>query len=515
MRMTLLTNWLARLLRRNVRSKPQRVTSWSGLDSLEDRQVLSGFRFDFGGTTSPVASGYERVPVVSFDNARGWGWATRSGVGSIDRYRGDTVAPDLTRDFHYGRDNTFRVNVANGVYDIMLQLGDYSSLRDRINIDIEGNRVETNVSTARGQFFQKTYRATINDGQLSVRLTDAGGLNSYWAINSLDVRPIATTEAVATVGLTSGWASFGQALSPNAAFEELRVGTLPTQTDVKTRWPDGSIRFAVVTAEVTNGGSYAVTPAFFGSGHVQNDAMPTEVRFTTGLADMPQAIAALPSAAAPDSLWLDGVLATEGRWSVIPTDVDGHELSGLRVLFDQRTYLDGSQRLAVTVENADDTASNQLRNLDVQIWADADRNGLLDELLFDRSDIAMGSGTRFIQRFDFGLNASTVTPDLEPLFRSGALPRYAAAVTNTIDSAFDENGSLRPEFDLLGPGDLNPYMGSPGGRPEIAPYTDWTARYLVHQSPEQAEYLLRMGDLAGSWPIHLREPTDGDRKSVV
>ena len=108
-----------------------------------------------------------------------------------------------------------------------------------------------------------------------------------------------------------------------------------------------------------------------------------------------------------------------------------------------------------------------------------------------------------------------MTPDLEPLFRSGALPRYAAAVTNTIDSAFDENGTLRPEFDLLGPGDLNPYMGSPGGRPEIAPYTDWTARYLVHQSPEQAEYLLRMGDLAGSWPIHLREPTDGHLVSLT
>ena len=52
-------------------------------------------------------------------------------------------------------------------------------------------------------------------------------------------------------------------------------------------------------------------------------------------------------------------------------------------------------------------------------------------------------------------------------------------------------------------------MGSPGGRPDVAPYTDWTARYLVHHRPEQLKYLLRTADLARSWPIHLREPNDG------
>ena len=324
---------------------------------------------------------------------------------------------------------------------------------------------------------------------------------------------------LATVGLTPGWATFGQALPPDAAFESLQVGTLPTQIDVKTRWPDGSIRFAVVTAEVAEPGSYAITPAFFGGGgHTAIGATPVEARFTidgTEVTDELSAIAAIPAATAPDALWLDGELVTEGRWSVIPTDDSAVELSGMRVLFDLRQYRDGARRLAVTIENADDTTDNQRRNLAVQIWADADGNGLLDELLFDRSGLAMGSGTRFIQRFDFGLTASAVTPDLEPVFRSGALPRYAAGVTDVTESAFDENGQLRPEFDLLGPGDLNPYMGSPAGRPEIAPYTDWTARYLVHRRPEQANYLLRMGDLAGSWPIHLREPSDGRLVSLA
>src|SRR5262249_2484283 len=71
-----------------------------------------------------------------------------------------------------------------------------------------------------------------------------------------------------------------------------------------------------------------------------------------------------------------------------------------------------------------------------------------------------------------------------------------------------------PKFDLLQPGHLNPDMREHGGRPELAPYPDWTARYLVHRSPEQRRYVLAHGDLAGSWPVHLREPEGGGKAGL-
>ncbi len=61
--------------------------------------------------------------------------------------------------------------------------------------------------------------------------------------------------------LTRGWATFGIALPQGVARGGLKVGKLPTQTDVKTTWPDGSIRFAVVTASVVTAGAYSITPA--------------------------------------------------------------------------------------------------------------------------------------------------------------------------------------------------------------------------------------------------------------
>src|SRR5437764_6216631 len=48
-----------------------------------------------------------------------------------------------------------------------------------------------------------------------------------------------------------------EAVPAGVAFDALQVGTLTTQTDVKTIWDDFSIRFAVVTVNVPAEGDYA------------------------------------------------------------------------------------------------------------------------------------------------------------------------------------------------------------------------------------------------------------------
>src|SRR5215210_2246660 len=65
-------------------------------------------------------------------------------------------------------------------------------------------------------------------------------------------------ETLATYSLSAGWATFGLALPPGKAFSAVAVGSLPTQTDVKVRYADQSIRFAVVTARIPSAGTYAI-----------------------------------------------------------------------------------------------------------------------------------------------------------------------------------------------------------------------------------------------------------------
>ena len=45
---------------------------------------------------------------------------------------------------------------------------------------------------------------------------------------------------------------------------------------------------------------------------------------------------------------------------------------------------------------------------------------------------------------------------------------------------------------------------STGGRPEIGPYPLWMVRFLLTMEPRWRDFVLAAGDLAGSWPIHVR-----------
>src|SRR5262249_43809681 len=108
--------------------------------------------------------------------------------------------------------------------------------------------------------------------------------------------------------------------------------------------------------------------------------------------------------------------------------------------------------------------------------------------------------TRWRKLFTFGSSAvATIAPDMAPFNAAPALPPYLSLVANL---AYTPTGTT---FDILQPGALTPNMPDHGGRQELAPYPDWTARYLVHKDQTQRAYVLANGDLSGSWPVHVRE----------
>jgi hypothetical protein len=163
-------------------------------------------RFDFGTATSPVAQGYTRVTHADrFDAAVGYGWQVGS-VFSISRSAGT----DLTRDVNYTRDATFAVNLANGEYDVIVTLGDTGQPHDQIGVFLEGVSVDS-VTTATGTTVARTYRTSVSDAQLTLRLADLGGSDPWVMINGLDVVRVGS-------GIqSSGWA-VGQPSIPARSF---------------------------------------------------------------------------------------------------------------------------------------------------------------------------------------------------------------------------------------------------------------------------------------------------------
>jgi hypothetical protein len=293
--------------------------------------------------------------------------------------------------------------------------------------------------------------------------------------------------AIATVTLTAGWATFGQGVPQGAASAALKVGTLTTQTDVKSRWPDGSIKFALVTVDVPSAGSYTITPAAPPTGTFAPVLPTASVRLTIGGTTY---VAALPSSLSND-VWMSGPLAYEARSVVTPSAGTAHPF--LRVNFDTRVYSNGKGRVDVAVENVLDKVGATTVTYDVAIAV----NG---QTVFTQAGVQHYYLTRWRKVFPIaGTIVASITPDIRPFNIARILPPYLPLVDNQIGVP------TGVEFDILNSGALDRNMPAHGGRPELAPYPDWTARYLVHKDQTQRSYVLANGDLSGSWPIHVRE----------
>jgi hypothetical protein len=111
----------------------------------------------------------------------------------------------------------------------------------------------------------------------------------------------------------------------------------------------------------------------------------------------------------------------------------------------------------------------------------------------------------------YGATEAAVTPDFEPAFLAGVIPRVLPSVVST---NYEINA---PNYDLMGGpnlagfpsfsyGEMMPDMAAGGGRPEIGALAWWEAIYIVHKTQNQRTAVLRNGDLAGAWSNNLAKP---------
>ncbi|MDR2041676.1 MAG: hypothetical protein LBP98_05095 [Tannerella sp.] len=374
--------------------------------------------------------------------------------------------------------------------------------------------------------------------------------------------------ALAQYAFTStGWATFGIVLPEGQATDGLAVGTFPTQADVKNRWADGSIRYAILTVKVTAAGVYDIREATASAGSFTPVVPAARLDLTLEGEHYTSTLTASVQGA---DVWLDGPLVREYRIRDIPQN-NGTAHPFLSNIWDIRIYQDGTARVDVTVENIRDVATAEgvvyiadiLLNGRNVFHRDAVTPGAnpltttgcqttaIDNGLVTGNYIRLTSGplagevavvlsasetfgsypvcfsgaqenvawervlyhpyaTRW--RRTFAVNDFTeaaVVPDFAPFIAAGAVPAYMPTVNNpsrTIERGQGERS------DILNFGRMTMYMPTGGGREDIGPYPDWTAQYIVHKTASQREYMLVNGDLAGSWSGHFAKD---DPSSIV
>lgn len=203
---------------------------------------------DFNTNWSLTAKDYVAVTPKTYSATRGWGWS--SSVGAVTN---NTMGNLLTRDVHRAVDSTFRFDLASGVYDVTPIIGDPSTSTDRVILFLEGKQVASELKTAANQFLRTTYRVQVSDGQLDVRLVDAGGATTRFSIAGLEVRPVdAGPTAWAGSNVTG---SEGQAL----AFSGQATGSGPLSYE--WNMGDGTIKSGTLTPTHTyaDNGVYTVS----------------------------------------------------------------------------------------------------------------------------------------------------------------------------------------------------------------------------------------------------------------
>jgi hypothetical protein len=380
--------------------------------------------------------------------------------------------------------------------------------------------------------------------------------------------PGAAQSGLANYRLGRGAATFGLVLPQGSAFGGVGVGTLETQTDVKTTWPDGSIKFAVVSCQVPADGDYQIQGGGNSGGTFTPSLPPAMV---TIVVDGATYTSTLPSSLS--DVWLSGPLVVEGRavtsFSPTPSGPAAH----LRVIWDVRSYKSGGHRISVAVDNSRNVpeanvvvysptisvagqvvfnrpvirragASTLSQNGDEPMvspnhglvagdWVRLTSGIQAGQIrrvhqVLDSSRVVLNSRfsgnpiglswerisflhpymSRWRKTFTVGsLTEASITPDFTPSYLAKALPSYLPTIKSSSRSIDDW------KFDVLGIGDLTYPLAMVGDRDEIGLFPAWVAQYLTFKTAALRAYVLRMGELAGTFSVHITEP-DGEMLSL-
>lgn len=311
----------------------------------------------------------------------------------------------------------------------------------------------------------------------------------------------------------SHYISFGQAFRQGqvtktaSLIAKINGSTIPVQMDVKTTYPDNSVRFAVITllsppldAEATVSGMLAVGGANGASLDLSTALANYNVRVTfsggiSGTYDIGLRLqTALSNGTA--TYWLQGPLATQAR-------VDIPIVGSFHLMADVTAYTDGTFSTDLLFNN--DYAMQPIGGT-VSYSTTVSQNGA--------TVFSSGNLTHYQYQQWRKVIRSTGTPminvqhDVADLIETGVFPNYDR--TTGVDSSAISTITYEP----LGTGGLTPYMPTTGDRPDIGPTTKVNTVWLLTQDKTAAASALAQADAAGSFPWHFFDPTTGDYLSL-
>jgi hypothetical protein len=315
---------------------------------------------------------------------------------------------------------------------------------------------------------------------------------------------------------------------PEGSFPEALLNGIPanTQVDVKTRWPNRSLKHAVLTFYIPSLASgQTITVTFRSQSTGRNSGSLTKTQMldaaynfeaVTELNGSVSASARAMMNADAYQLWLQGEQST----SVILADhsaARSFDLLGgdFRPVF-LATFFPQANRVRVRFIGENTTVgSGTLRDA---VYSLVLRAGHVSPVqVFTQNPVLHSARSRWTREFWIGapLPKVDINHNLDYLKETGLIPNYkhyeAAEVALSATSEWTQPA-------LYAAGSWQKGMGTTGGRQDIGPYPAWTARWLYTGDHRERDRAFGLADLAAAWPMHYREGTTGkffDRANQV
>ncbi|GGC98362.1 hypothetical protein [Aquisalinus flavus] len=288
----------------------------------------------------------------------------------------------------------------------------------------------------------------------------------------------------------------------------IRVGDrlFPVQADVKAAHGDGSVRHAVLTADLTGldrGRHKAMllrVPAGPATPHSASDRSQLTVSIVGRRADRSEfagQLDLLSLSAQRGTSWLSGPFAREQSH----TKQIGPLLS---VRADHRVYAGGAARTRLTFENHK-TFAPGMRDMTYTVIV---HDG--DQVIARYDDIEHYRGSNWSTVIETTARSGwRVEQDPAYLIAAGAVMPFDLGYGVAETKIAADLAALAQDTDVLTPGLLEPYMPSTGGRADIGPLPAWDVMWLKSQSARAEQLMLAMAGRAGAIPWHYAEDATG------
>ena len=292
-----------------------------------------------------------------------------------------------------------------------------------------------------------------------------------------------------------------------------------TQADVKTRWPDGSVKHAILCFYIPTlsaGGQALVTfrnqtaPTGGGLSAAQMLGSPYNfdavIELTNGTVRSASARAMLTAGVSSD--WLRGpvvtsiILADHSQARAYDIGFDANR--AFRPIFHATFWPQiGKVRVRYIGEIANTEAlEDQSYSLRLTLGSSS------PSTVYTKSTFTHCAAARWTREFWIGGAPPPISIDhnLAYVASTYQVPNYdTRKVISESALAAEYSQWTASSRDIYGNGGWNPYMPTTGGREDIGPYPGWTVRWLYTGDARAREEAFGNADLAAAWPMHYRE----------